>query len=144
MKIIFSEYGLPNKIFSDVDTNIVPENLDNFCKRLGIWHVVSSSYKHQINGQAAPCIQFVKRTIAKCYDTNVDIHMSLLQVISAGIGAGLTSPAIHLLNRSSRGLLLSRWLIICDNDESNHTLFCLQEQLWWCNEKIGDHRHVQQ
>ena len=65
IKIIFSEYGFPNKIFSDMGTNFISEKFESFCKRLGIQRAVSSSYNHQINGQAGTCIKFVKRTVNK-------------------------------------------------------------------------------
>ena len=42
-KTIFSEFGLPGKIISDVGTNFGSEKFKNFCKKLSIWHGVSSS-----------------------------------------------------------------------------------------------------
>ena len=37
------------------------------------------SYNHQSNGEAEVCIKFVKRNI-KCFETNTDIYLALLQI----------------------------------------------------------------
>ena len=50
--------------------------------------------------------------------------MSLLQIRSRHFSQGLLSPDILLVNRPSGGLLLrlSRPSMVCDDDESNHTV----------------------
>ena len=42
-EIIFSEYGLPSKIISDVEINFTSEKFKNLCKQLSTNHTVSSS-----------------------------------------------------------------------------------------------------
>ena len=62
-RFIFSQYGLPSKIISDVGTNFISEKFEDICKRLSIHHAVALSYKHQGNRQVEACIKFVKRSI---------------------------------------------------------------------------------
>ena len=59
-KVIFSEYGLPKQIMSDVDGNFISDKLRQFCKYMNMEQVTSSSYHYQSNGQVENCIKFVK------------------------------------------------------------------------------------
>ena len=61
--------------------------------------------------------------MTKCHETNIDAHVSLLQIRSTPISPGLLILAILLFNRMSRGILpiFSRPPIVCDNDETNYT-----------------------
>ena len=58
---------------------------------------------------------------SKCLDTNNDVSLSLLQIRSTPIGAGL-SPAILLFNRPIRGLLfqMNRKSINIKNDDAQY------------------------
>ena len=47
----------------------------------------------------------MKCTIKKCTDTNLDIHIALLQIRSAPLGADLPSPAMLLFNHPIRGII---------------------------------------
>ena len=49
--------------------------------------------------------KILKHTIGKCFDTNNDDILTLLQIRSIPIGTGLLSPAMLLFNRPIRGLL---------------------------------------
>ena len=63
-KIKFVECGLPIRMKSDAGTNFISEKLrQDFCMKLNIEQVVSSSYHHQSNDQVEACIQFVKWTM---------------------------------------------------------------------------------
>ena len=60
---IYSDYGLPRKIVSDVDTNFLSETFQDFYWHLNIHHAVSSSYNHQSTDQIEAYIKFVERTM---------------------------------------------------------------------------------
>ena len=47
--IIFSEYGLPKKIMSDIGGNFVSDKFKQFCKNLNIDQATSSLYHHKSN-----------------------------------------------------------------------------------------------
>ena len=75
----------------------------------------------------------MKRSMIKCYETNTDIYMSLLQVRSILVRPTLPSLAMLLFNILARGLLLtfSRQPIMCDNDETDYpVLRSMQPQLY--------------
>ena len=61
-KVIFSEFGLPKKIMSDVGCNFISDKFKHFCKRMNIEQATSLAYHHQINGQVETCIKFIKHT----------------------------------------------------------------------------------
>ena len=48
---------------SDAGTNYIAEIFKEFSRKLNIEQAVSSSYKHQSNGQLETYIKFVKRTV---------------------------------------------------------------------------------
>ena len=50
-KIIFTKYGIPQKIMSDASTNFVSDRFHQFCKSINVEQAVSSAYHHQSNGQ---------------------------------------------------------------------------------------------
>ena len=62
-KVIFAEYGIPQKIMSGTGTNFVSDKFRKFCSRLNIKQAVSSAYHHQSNGQVKACIKFIKYTL---------------------------------------------------------------------------------
>ena len=54
---------------------------------------IISSYHHQSNGQVDGYIKLVKCTIEKCLDTIKISVLTLLQIQSMPVGAGLPKPA---------------------------------------------------
>ena len=68
---------------------------------------MSSSYNHLSNGKAKTCKTIVKRFIKKCFETNAEIYMALLQIRS--------------VNRQTIGILpkFNRQPVFCDNIEIN-------------------------
>ena len=93
-KIIFAEYRLQRKkIISDTGPKFISENFQEFCRKVKICHVVSSSYNHQSNRQVKACIIFVKHTIKIYFDSNIEVNASLLQIRSILIGNALQSSA---------------------------------------------------
>ena len=60
---IFSEFGLPNKVMSDVGGNFISDKFKQFCYKINIDQATSSLYHNQNNGQVEVCIKFIKHTI---------------------------------------------------------------------------------
>ena len=86
VKIIFAEYGIPQKIMSNVGTNFVSDTFQQFCKSINVEQAVSSAYHHQSNGQVKACIKFIKCMFKKCSDLGRDINMALLQICTSLVG----------------------------------------------------------
>ena len=61
--IVFTEFGLSNRIVSDVGMNFVSDKFKQFCRQLNIEQVINLSYHHQSNGQVEACVKFVKCAI---------------------------------------------------------------------------------
>ena len=60
-KVIFSEFGLPKKIMSDVGGNFISDKLKQSCKNMNMEQATSSL--HHYNGQVDAFIKFIKHTI---------------------------------------------------------------------------------
>ena len=105
IKIIFAEYGIPQKIMSDTGTNFVSDRFRQFCKTINVEQAVSLAYHHQSNGQVKACIKFVKPTFKKCTDSGRDVYMALLQICTMPLGQGLLSPTTLMFNRQVRGIV---------------------------------------
>ena len=122
--IIFSEYGLPSKVVSDAGTNFVSEKVENFCKELSIHYIMSFSYNNQNNFTSTSMHNVYQKNHEKLLETNADIYKNvLLQIRSTLIRPGLPSLAKLLFHRLARYTAkFSRQPVICDNNESNHTV----------------------
>ena len=57
---------------SDAGGNFMPDKFIKFCKKLNIEYTALSSYHHCCNGQVEACIKFMKQTLKKYSDTNLD------------------------------------------------------------------------
>ena len=97
-KVIFAEYGIPNKIMSDSGSNFISDKFKTFCKSLNIEQAFSSSYHHQSNRQVNACIKFIKHTLKKCFNSRVDPNIALLQRCMTPLGQGLHSLPPMLFN----------------------------------------------
>ena len=62
-KMVFAEYGLPEKIISNAGRNFTLDTFRELCRLISIQQSKTSSYHHQSNGQVEACIKFVKCTI---------------------------------------------------------------------------------
>ena len=98
------------------------EKFKEFCRNLNIEQAASSSYHHGRNGQVETCIRFIKLALKKCFDSNVDTYVALLNIRSTSLGTGLPSPAKLLFNRPERGLLpvINRSPSNANNDDDHH------------------------
>ena len=104
-KVIFAEYGIPQKLMSDDGTNFVSEKFWQFSKTINVEQAISSAYHHQRNGQVKACIKFIKHTFKKCADSGGDINMALLQIYTTPLGQGLLSLATLMFNRQVCGIM---------------------------------------
>ena len=95
-KVIFLEYGIPKRKMSDAGGNFVSEKFKNFCKSLNIEQAVSLSCHHLSNGQVEVCINFLKHTLKKCFESRSDLHIPLLQIRTTLLGQVLPSPTTML------------------------------------------------
>ena len=96
VKIIFVEYGIPQRLMSDAGGYFISEKFKNFCSSLNIEEAVLLSCHHQSNRQVEACIKFIKHTVKKCSDSGGDIHMVLLQIRTTslkGVYLGKVSQA---------------------------------------------------
>ena len=104
-KIIFSQFGLPKKITSDVGGNLISDKFKQFCKNMNIKQAKSSSCHHQSNGHVEACIKFIKHTMKKCIETTEDIHVALLQTGSTPLEPGLPNEATLLFSHPIQGIM---------------------------------------
>ena len=49
-KVIFAEYGIPQKLMSDAGTNFISERFQQFCKAINMEQAILLVYHHQSNG----------------------------------------------------------------------------------------------
>ena len=99
VKMIFAEYGIPQKIMSDAGTNFFSDRFQQFCKTINVEQAVSLAYHHQSNGCVEACIKFIKCTFKKCANLGRDINIALLQICTMPLGPGFLSPATLMFNR---------------------------------------------
>ena len=63
VKVIFAEYGIPNKLMSDAGTNFVSDKFWKFCNTINVQQTVLLAYHHQSNGQVKACIKLIKTNV---------------------------------------------------------------------------------
>ena len=78
--------------------NYISDKFKQFCKNMNMEQATSSSHHHQSNGQVEVHIKFTKHSMKKCFESNEDIHVTLLQVKSSPLEPGLPSPATLLFS----------------------------------------------
>ena len=107
---------------SDPSGSFISDKFKIFCKCLNIVQSFSPSYHHQSNGQVEVCVKFVKCTLKKCFDTNADPHIALLQIQMTPLGPGLPRLSTLLFNHPIKGIMpiISRPLVGINNDEGHH------------------------
>ena len=122
VKIIFAEYGIPQKIISDLGTNFVADRFWQVCNSINIEQVISSAYHHQSNRQVKACIKFIKQTFTKCTDSERDINMALLQIHMMLLGQGLLSLATLICSRQVCSIMpvIDQKPLIKDCDDYHH------------------------
>ena len=104
VETVLAEFGLLKKTISDAGRNFMSHKLRQSCRKMNIEQAITSSYLHQSIRQVEGCIKFVNHTIKKYLHSNSD-NLTMLQMTSTPIGAGLPIPFTLLFNRPSRALL---------------------------------------
>ena len=108
----------------------VADKFKVFCRNLTMVHAVFSSYNHQSNYQTGSVHWICKRTMKKCFETNTDVNLALIQIRSTQIGTGLTSPATIPFSRLIEGILPkqnNRLLVLYYYDEDHYNAFKLRQ-----------------
>ena len=67
-------------IMSDSGGNFVSDKFKTSCRSLKVEQAFSLSYNHQSNGKVVACIEFVKCTLKKCFDSKGYPHIALLPI----------------------------------------------------------------
>ena len=123
VKIIFTEYRIPQKIMSDAGTKFVADRFQQFYKSINVEQVILLAYHHQSNGQVKACIKVIKHTFKKCTDSGRDINMALLQMSMMPFGQGLPSPATLMFSRQVHAIMpvldCKPLFEDCDDDHHN-------------------------
>ena len=57
-------------------------NLKVLCKNPNTEYAVSSSYHHQSNALEEVYIKFIEQRLKKCFNTNTNTNLTLLQIIT--------------------------------------------------------------
>ena len=75
------------------------------------------------------CLKFVKRNMKKCFETNTDVNLALLQIRSTLIGPWLPSPITIIFSRLTQGTLLkiNTSPISYDYDQDNYNELKLRQ-----------------
>ena len=122
LKVVFAGYGIPKRVMSDAGGNFISESCKNYYNNLNIEKAVSSSYHKQSNGQVEACIKVSTFTMKKCFVSEGDLHIAMLQLRTAPLGQGLQSPATLLFTHPVRDIIpvIDRLPITTDNDEEHH------------------------
>ena len=68
-------HGLTHYIISGAGTSFISEKFEQFFRKLNIEQAISLSYTHQSSSQAEACIEFLKKTIEKGFETNTEINL---------------------------------------------------------------------
>ncbi len=88
----FTNYGCPNRIFTDGGRQFVSQETEDFLKRWGVAHRVSSPNYPQSNGLAEAAVKSCKSLLKKCGGVNNDFLEGYLELKNTP-GSGGKSPA---------------------------------------------------
>ncbi|XP_063592470.1 uncharacterized protein K02A2.6-like [Penaeus indicus] len=105
LKNLFSEYGVPEKVYSDNGRQNSSEEFATFASNWEFEHITSSPHYPQSNGFIERIIQTVKNTIDKAKRNNKDPDMALLTLRTTPLDSKLPSPAELLNGRKMRSNL---------------------------------------
>ena len=73
-KRIFSRYGIPKEVISDIGPEFVGNAYKNLSKKWDFKHITTSPVHPQSNGQVERTIQAIKTTLYKAFENNEDPH----------------------------------------------------------------------
>jgi hypothetical protein len=104
LKVIFSRYGIPEKLISDNAPYYVSETFKSFESDWNFSHVTSSPLYSQSNGLVEKTVQTIKRLFRKAKDSKTDPYMSILEYRTTPLKCG-KSPSQLLMSRRLRTVL---------------------------------------
>ncbi|XP_037782060.1 uncharacterized protein K02A2.6-like [Penaeus monodon] len=102
LKNLFSEYGVPERVYSDNGRQYSSEEFVKFASNWEFEHITSSPHYPQSNGFIEKTVQTVKNTINKAKRSNQDPDMALLTICTTPLDSKLPSPAELLNGRKMR------------------------------------------
>jgi transposase InsO family protein len=105
MKQIFTEHGIPDKLYSDNGPCYASEEFLEFSKKYSFNHITSSPNYQQSNGLAERFVQTAKGILKKCDRTKTDPELAFLILRTTPIASGIPSPAELLYGRQVRSTL---------------------------------------
>ena len=105
LKTLFSEHGIPEKVYSDGGPCYSSSEFVKFAESWGFRHIMSSPRYPQSNGFIERTIQTVKNIMRKAKTINVDAEMALLCARTTPVDSQIGSPAELLYNRVTRSNL---------------------------------------
>ncbi|XP_037782061.1 uncharacterized protein K02A2.6-like [Penaeus monodon] len=93
LKNLFSEYGVPERVYSDNGRQYSSEEFVKFASNWEFEHITSSPHYPQSNGFIERTVQTVKNTIDKAKRSNQDPDMALLTIRTTPLDSKLPSPS---------------------------------------------------
>ena len=107
LKLIFSEFGIPNFFISDNARQYDSAEFRKFEAeyRYDFKHETSSPRYPQCNGKSERFVGIVKKTLQKAYEAREDPAIALLCLRTTPIETGLTSPAEMMFGRKNQSNL---------------------------------------
>ena len=105
LKIIFSEYGLPDTIVSDNGPCYMAEAFTKIMQEYTVNHITSSPNYPQSNELAEMFLQTVKSLFYKAREEGADLYKALMIYCNMPLASNLQSPMQILQNRTARSQL---------------------------------------
>ncbi len=105
MKLHFARHGIPDIVTSDNGPQFSSELFRKFSKAWNFHHYLISPGNSRANGAAEAAVKIAKRLMMKCFDSEQDIHLGLLNLRNTPQEGLTTSPAQRLFGRRTKTLL---------------------------------------
>jgi len=80
IKAHFARYGVPDTVVTDSGSQFLSEEFQNFRKKWGLTHNLSSPHHHQSNGKVESSVKSAKRMMGKCQKSGEDQFLALLNI----------------------------------------------------------------
>ena len=101
-KQVFSEYGWPEPLISDIGSCYTVEAFTNMMKLYGVNHITRSPHYPQSNGLVEEYIEVVENLFHKAKEEGKDMFKCLMNYHNTPMSSNLQSPMQVLQNRSAR------------------------------------------
>ena len=129
LKTIFSEYGVPQRIFSDNGPQFASAEFKDFAALYNFEVLHSSPRYPQSNGFAEAMVKVVKGIMTRAQNSGTEVSLAMLIYRSTPFKAGVASPAELLCQRKFKDLIplksrlsqqqeTSREILIADKQQS--------------------------